>query len=171
MNTGATYDWYGNSSGPEFFLGLGYKNFHLYTSFRYFENIIKENLPYSNTAYYLPKGANVRMVFGNFGLSYEKEIAKRLFIEPTAGYLLNYTTSNIVDSQGNEFDIKDLCGLTLGANLIKYIKFQEGFYFGFYVSGNYNFIDYQKLNSGLRNNTFGYSIGAVIKGTDVKRKR
>ena len=169
-NSGTTYDWYGNSKGQEILLGLGYKNYHLNASFRYFQNTIKKDLPYDYTIYSLPKGADVRMVFWNVSLSYEKEIVRRIFVEPNVGFLKNFTTSNIMDSKGNEFEIKDLLGLTLGVNLIKYIKFADGFYLGFYVSGNYNFIDYQKLNYGLKNNTLGYSIGAILKGTDVKKK-
>ena len=171
VNNGATYDWYGNSKGGEILLGLGYKNFHINTSFRYFGNAIKKNLLYDNTNFYLPKGAGVRMVFWNISLSYEKEIINRFFIEPNIGFLRNYTTTNIIDFGGNEFDIKDLYGLTLGTNLIKYIKFPNGFYLGFYISCNYNLIDYQKWNSELKNNSLGYSIGVILKGVDEKKKK
>lgn len=171
INKASTYDWYGNSKGPEFFLGLGFRNLHLNTSYRYFDEPIKKNLLYANTIYYLPKDASVRMVFWNLSISYEQEIIKRFFIEPAIGYLQDYTTSNIKDLKENEFDIKDLNGLTIGANLIKYIKFSEGFYLGFYLDLNYNFLNYQSLNSGLTNNSFGHSIGVVIKGTDTKKKK
>lgn len=171
INRGSTYDWYGNSKGPELFVGLGYKNIHLNTSYRYFDEPIKKNLFYNNTNYYLPKDANVRMVFWNLSISYEQEIIKRFFIEPSIGYLQDFTTSNINDLNGNEFDIKDLNGLTIGANLIKYFKFSNDFFLGFYIKCDYNFLNYQSLNPGLSNNSFGYSIGAVIKGTDTKKKK
>ncbi|MCL2683098.1 MAG: hypothetical protein FWE63_06415 [Bacteroidales bacterium] len=171
INHEKTYNWYGNSTGPEILLvGLGYKNYILSTSFRYFENTTKKDLPYRNTNYYLPGRSNVRMVFWNVSLSYEKEIIRRIFVEPNVGFLKNFITSNIVDFEGNEFEIKDLSGLTVGVNLIKYIKFIDGFFLGLYISGNYNFIGYRKLSSDLINNTFGYSIGAVFKFTDVKKK-
>jgi len=171
-NSRETFDWYGNSTGFEMLLvGVGYKNFNLSTTYRYFENATKKDLPYSNTNYFLPKGSDIRMVFWNINLSYEQEIARRLFIEPSLGFLQNYTTSNIMGFDGKEFDIKDLYGLTLGTNLIQYIKFSTGFYLGLYVGCNYNFIDYQKLNSDLKNNTFGYSIGVLMKGTNEKKKK
>jgi hypothetical protein len=171
INLGSTYDWYGNSKGPEIFLGVGYKNIHLNTSYRYFDEPIKKNLPYNNTNYFLPKGANVRMVLWNLNLSYEKEIIKRFFIEPTIGYLRDYTSSNINDRNGNEFDIKDLNGFTIGANIIKYIKITDGTFLGFYLNGNYNFLNFSSLNPGLSNSSFGFSLGAILKGTDVKKKK
>ena len=171
VNNGTTYDWYGNSKGGEILLGLGYKNFHINTSFRYFGNAIKKNLLYDNTNYYLPEGAGVNMVFGNLSLSYEKEMINRFFVEPNIGLLRNYITTNVVDAVGNKFGTKNLYGLTFGTNLIKYIKFQDGFYLGFYISCNYNFIDYQKLNSELKNNSLGYSIGVILKGVDEKKKK
>ena len=172
LNSGETFEWYGNSTGYEMLLiGVGYKNFNLSTTYRYFTNATKKDLPYNNTDYYLPKGSDIRMVFWNINLSYEQEIYRRLFIEPSLGFLQNYTTSNITGIDGKEFDIKDLPGLTLGANLIQYIKFDVGFYLGFYIGCNYNFIDYQKLNPDLKNNTFGYSIGVIMKGTNEKKKK
>ena len=172
MNSGETFSWYGNSTGSEMFLiGVGYKNFNLGTTYRYFKNATKKELPYSNTNYYLPKGSDFRMVFWNINLSYEQEIYRRIFIEPSFGFLKNYTTSSITVLDEKEFDIKDLYGLTLGANLIKYIKFDVGFYLGFYIGCNYNFIDYQKLNPDLKNNTLGYSIGVILKGTNEKKKK
>ena len=121
--------------------------------------------------HYLPKGSDIRMVFWNINLSYEQEIYRRLFIEPGLGFLQNYMTSNIVGLDGKEFDIKDLYGLTLGAKLIKYIKFDVGFYLGIYIGCNYNFIDYQKMNPDLKNNTLGYSIGVIMKTTNGKKKK
>lgn len=171
INKNATYEWYGNSKGPEIFAGLGYKNFHINTSYRYFDETLKKDLPYNNTNYFLPKDASMRMVFWNLGISYEQEIIKRFFIEPTLGYLKDITSSNIKDMNGNEFDIKDLNGLTIGANLIKYFKISNGLFLGIYINCNYNFLKYQSLNPGLSNNSFGYSIGAVMKGTDSKKKK
>ena len=50
LNNGETFDWYGNSMGYEMFLiGVGYKNFNLSTTYRYFQNATKKDLPYSNT--------------------------------------------------------------------------------------------------------------------------
>ena len=170
INSGATYDWYGHSKGPEFLVGLGYKNFHFNTSYKYFGNEIKENLPYNNTEFYLPKGATVNMVFWNLSLSYEKEIIQRLFIEPTVGYLKNHITSNVEYLNGDEFEIRDINGVTVGANLIKYFKLQEGLFLGLYVNSTYNFVNYQQLNSDLKNNSIGYSIGAIIKGTNAKKR-
>ena len=171
VNTGTTYGWYGNAMGPEFFLEIGYNNYILNTSLRYFNNPTKKNLPYDNTYYYLPEGANINMVFWNIGLSYEKEIIKRLFFEPNVGFLRNFISSNIIGFDGKEFDIKDLSGLTLGVNIIQYIKFTDGYYLGLYVSGNYNFINYRKLNYYLNNNSFGYAIGCILKFTDIKKKK
>ena len=172
LNNGETFDWFGNSIGYEMILiGVGYKNFNLSTTYRYFGNETKKDLPYANTNFYLPRGSDIRMVFWNISLSYEQEIARRFFIEPNLGFLQNYTTSNILGLDGKEFDIKDLYGVTLGANLIKYLKFETGFYLGFYIGCNYNFLDYQKLNADLKNNTFGYSIGVLLKGTNEKKKK
>ena len=40
-----------------------------------------------------------------------------------------------------------------------------------YIGCNYNFVDYQKLNPDLKNNTFGYSIGVIMKGTNEKKNK
>ncbi len=171
INGGSTYNWYGNPEGSEIFAGLGYNNIIFNCSYRYFDQVIKTNLPYNNTMYYLPKGATVRMVFWNLSVSYEKELGNRFFVEPTIGFLKNYTMSNIKTLQDQEFDIKDLYGVTVGSNMIKYIKFFKEAYLGIYLNLNYNFINYKLLNPGLKNNSLGYSLGVVLKGTNEKKKK
>ena len=163
---GATNDWWGNSNGPMIFAGLGFKNIHLNASYKYFSEEIKSSLVYNN--YILPKDATIRMVHFELTTSYEKEIAYRFFIEPYAGYLQNHITSNIVDNQGNEFDIENIHGATFGVNLIKYIKILEGGFLGFYFNLGYDFINFKKLNPDLNNNSFGYAFGVVLKGVDRK---
>lgn len=166
---GSTKEWWGNSNGPMLFAGVGFKNILLNATFRYFSEETKSDLTYGY--YILPEGANVRMVHFELTCSYEKELAYRFFIEPYLGYLKNNISSNIIDTQGNEINIEDINGATLGLNFIKYFKFIEGGFIGLFVNVGYDIINFKKLNPNLSNNSFGYSFGISLKGVDRKHNK
>ena len=166
--SGTTKDWYGIGKGPQIFAGIGFKSVHLNATFSYYDSEVKQDLEYQD--YILPMNSTIRMVFFNVTFSYEQEIINRFFVEPYLGYLNNNITSNIIDSDGNDIEFENIYGMTLGFNVIKYIKITDGFFFGPYFGLNYNFLSFDKLNPNLKNNALCYSFGIVIKGTSRQKK-
>lgn len=166
VNFGKTGDWINKGNGNELTLiGIGYKNIYLNLSYKYFNGLKSEKVM-NIEDYIFPTTAEYRNVFMNLTTSYEYEILQRLYIEPQIGWVRSYITSNVVDENRNEIEIKKANGLLFGTNLTKYIKLYNKFYIGLYANVNYNFINYSKVSSDLGGNTFGYSFGLLIKGTN-----
>jgi hypothetical protein len=167
INNGNTKDWVGNLKGSFFFVGIGFKNIHINFSPKYYNAQTKTELNYDDKV--LPINSEFNFVFLDVTLSFEKELANRFFIEEYIGYVSNNITSNIVHPNGDELEIRNTSGITIGCNLIKYIKFYEaGGFLGPFINVNYNFIDFKKVSSELDNNALGFSFGVILKGIDGK---
>lgn len=167
INNDNTRNWIGNLNGSFFFLGFGFKNFHLNAAFKYFGEPTKTDLSYDNKV--LPRRAKFNFVFFDLTISYEKELISRLFIEPYLGYVANNITSNIIHPNGEKLDIRNTYGATIGLNVIKYIKISEnGGFLGPFISTNYNIINFKEVSSELDNNAIGLSFGVILKGIDNK---
>jgi len=166
LNNNKTTRWFGNSKGSFFFLGAGYKNVHINATFKYFNENTKTDLTYDDKI--LPLGAQFNIVFFNLTTSYEYEVGSNFFVEPYIGYIQNNITSNIVHPNGDELDIRNTSGITLGLNFIKHIKFFNGAFFSPFIGINYDIINFKKISSDLDNNAKGISFGVMLKAIDTK---
>lgn len=163
--SGALYDWYGNGKGPQIFVAAGYKNILLNATASYFNEATKTDLDYNGLI--VPEKTDARMVYLNISVSYEQEIGMRFFLEPYVGYVMDRITTNAIGFMGDEVEIiRDINGMAVGLNIIKYIKFYDTLFIGLYFNTYYNFLPYNEINEEMPKGSLGYSFGIILKATD-----
>ncbi len=161
---GATNELFGNQWGTRIFVGIGYKGLHLNAGIQGYNEGILKSLDYEDII--IPQDAHISNQYVDFSISYEYEPLSRLIIEPSIGYARVRTVTNINEPNGDEFKLKSINGFSTGVSVIKYLRFEKGFYLGPFINLSYDFIGYNSWNNNLDNNSIRMSFGIVLKGTN-----
>jgi hypothetical protein len=90
-----------------------------------------------------------------------------LYFEPYISFVSSSISTQLIyyNSLQNVdigFSEKDK-GITVGFNLVKYFRLSKKMFLGIYSNLNYNFVNYDNINSRATNNSFGYSLGLSLK--------
>ncbi len=157
-----TENWIGNHTSPDIKFILYHNNLSFGLNFKPWTVNPKNNLFVGGDT--LSSFADLNPIKLELNIGYNYNVTNTTSIESYIGYLNSSFHVINQDVLQKKYNISSQHGITLGANINKYIEFLPYQYIVFYLNTNYNFSDYTKIHPSLGSSFYAIELGVAFKG-------